>query len=87
LKTAQFSNDLSDLNRIAWKAIQDRDFSKSDTDRFEKYQAEALVYKNVPVDALLTIMCHTDSVRDEVAATCAAKNLNIKVVNGRQWYL
>ena len=87
LKTAHFSGDLKDLDRIAWKALQDRDFSRSDTDRFEKYQAEALVYKNVPLSALLTVMCHNDSVRDEVTAACAAKKLNLKVVNGRQWYL
>ncbi|OYU87678.1 MAG: hypothetical protein CFE29_22860 [Bradyrhizobiaceae bacterium PARB1] len=88
LRTAQFSNDLADLpGRIAWKALQERDFSKSDVDRFEKYQAEALVYKHMPANALLTIMCHDDSVKDEVSAACIAKNVGLKVVNGRQWYL
>jgi hypothetical protein len=88
LRTALFSNDLSELgNRIAWKALQERDFSKSDVDRFEKYQAEALVYKHVPLGALLGIMCHNDSMKDEVAQVCAAKGLDLKIINGRSWYL
>jgi hypothetical protein len=40
LKTALFSDDLADLNRIIWDALQARNFRKDDLDRFEKYQAE-----------------------------------------------
>lgn len=88
LRTAQFSDDLRLLpDRIAWNALQNRDFSKRDVDQFEKYQAEALVYKHVPLNALLAILCHDDSVKDEVTAACVARNLNLKVLNGRPWYL
>lgn len=88
LRTASFSNDLDELKtRIAWKALQERDFSKSDVDRFEKYQAEALVYKHVPLGALLEIMCHTDSVKDEATKACAEKGVELKTINGRSWYL
>lgn len=88
LRTALFSNDLTQLGqRIAWKALQERDFSKSDVDRFEKYQAEALVYKHVPLGALLAIMCNNDSVKEEVDKSAAAKGLQLKVINGRSWYL
>lgn len=87
LKTAKFSADVKELpDRIAWNALQSRDFSKSDVDRFEKYQAEALIYKHVPLDALLCIMCHTDSVKDEVVKACAA-HPNLKIMTGRKWYL
>jgi hypothetical protein len=72
--------------RIAWKALRERDFSKSDVDRFEKYQAEALVYKHCPLDALLEINCYDDSVRDEVKKEANAKKLPINIVNGRGWY-
>ena len=48
LKTALFSNDLAELDRIIWTTLQQRDFRKEDADKFEKYQAEALVHKNVP---------------------------------------
>jgi ssDNA thymidine ADP-ribosyltransferase, DarT len=43
LKTAQFSDDLRDLNRIIWPVLQVRDFKRDDSDKFEKYQAEALM--------------------------------------------
>jgi ssDNA thymidine ADP-ribosyltransferase DarT-like protein len=88
LRTALFSNDLRELgSRIAWKALQERDFSKSDVDRFEKYQAEALVYKHVPLDALHAIMCHNDSAKAEVEKAAADKRIKIKVVSGPSWYL
>lgn len=88
LRTALFSNELSDLEqRIAWKALQERDFSKSDVDRFEKYQAEALVYKHVPLDALHAIMCHNDSVKADVEKAAADKGISMKIVTDPTWYL
>src|SRR6266581_4217533 len=47
LKTALFSGDLADLNRIIWPVLQERNFKKNDLDRFEKYQAEALIHRLV----------------------------------------
>jgi ssDNA thymidine ADP-ribosyltransferase, DarT len=88
LRTALFANELSELAlRIAWKALQDRDFSKSDVDRFEKYQAEALVYKHVPLDAMHAIMCHNDSVKADVEKAAVDKGINIKTVTRPSWYL
>jgi hypothetical protein len=46
LRTAQFSNDLGDLDRIIWPSLQERDFKRDDTDKVDKYQAEALVHKH-----------------------------------------
>src|SRR5690606_3538081 len=51
LKTAQFSNDLADLNRIIWPVLQVRDFKRDDLDEFEKYQAEPFVHLHFPVSA------------------------------------
>jgi hypothetical protein len=48
LKTALFSDDLAHLDRIIWPTLQARNFRKDDVDRFEKYQAEALIHNNVP---------------------------------------
>ncbi len=88
LKTAQFSNDLAQLkDRIAWSALQNRRFDKSDIDRFEKYQAEALIYKQVPLTAVLGIICQNDSVKDEVTKAAVGKGLSLKVINGPGWYL
>ena len=87
LKTAQFSNDLDDLRWIIWDVLQKRDFTKSDIDQFEKYQAEALVRDNVPMSALLGIVCYDEATRllAEKIAGEKAVNLDIKTMPG--WYL
>jgi len=87
LKTAQFSSNLADLNRIIWSTLQKRDFKRDDSDKFEKYQAEALIHDFFPTDALLGIICYNDSVKDEIAAQAAACGVTVKIVAQPNWYL
>jgi hypothetical protein len=87
LKTAQFSTDLADLDWIIWPTLQQRDFKKDDADKFEKYQAEALVHKHVPIDALLGIVCYDDSVRAAVQADANAQGAPVRIVSEPRWYL
>jgi len=87
LKTALFSDDLADLNRIIWDALQARNFQKDDLDRFEKYQAEALVHKHVPLTALTEVVCYNDSVRTDMQAAADAKGATVKIVTQPYWYL
>ena len=87
LKTAQFSNELSDLDWIIWDVLQRRDFTKSDVDRFEKYQAEALVRDRVPMSALLGLVCYDEPTKllaEKIAAE-KAMSLNVRTMPG--WYL
>lgn len=87
LRTAQFSNDLSNLDWIIWDVLQKRDFTKTDIDRFEKYQAEALVRDSVPISALLGLVCYDEQTKllAEKIATEQAVSLDIKTMPG--WYL
>lgn len=87
LKTAQFSNDLNDLDRIIWPVLQVRDFKRDDSDKFEKYQAEALVYQHVPVEALIGIVCYNVEVRDHIRQLADAYNTAIKIIASRDWFL
>lgn len=87
LKTAQFSDDLGDLDWIVWPVLQARDFRKDDIDKFEKYQAEALVYKHVPVHALLGIVCYDAAMRDWVEELAAAHDADVKVHARNSWYV
>jgi ssDNA thymidine ADP-ribosyltransferase, DarT len=86
LKTALFSDDLDDLSRIIWPVLQERNFKKDDLDRFEKYQAEALVHQHVPLNALMGIVCHDQTVKTSVQADVDAKGLDLKVVTQSGWY-
>jgi ssDNA thymidine ADP-ribosyltransferase, DarT len=87
LRTAQFSNDLADLNRITWTTLQQRDFRKDDLDKFEKYQAEALIYQHMPLAALKGIVCYNDSEKAAVQTEAAAKKASIKIIAQPKWYL
>lgn len=87
LKLAQFSDNLADLDRIIWSTLQARDFKRDDVDKFEKYQAEALVYKHVPLSALLGILCFNDTVKVEIEAQAKNVGANLKVVTKREWFL
>jgi hypothetical protein len=78
---------LDDLDWIIWPVLQVKNFRKDDLEKFEKYQAEALVHKNVPLSALLGVGCYNDAVRDEVKALADSKGKKLKVLTRRTWYL
>jgi hypothetical protein len=60
LAAALFSSDLAHLDRIDWRILQNRDFKTDPEDprKRERYEAEALVHRHVPIDALLGIVCY-----------------------------
>jgi hypothetical protein len=87
LKTALFSDDVTDLNRIIWPVLQERNFRKDDLDRFEKYQAEALVYQHVPLNALSGIACYNQTVKTSVQTDLDGKEINLKVIAQSGWYV
>jgi hypothetical protein len=57
---AEFFGDLMDLDKIDWALLRSKDFRNNPEDPGKKgrYQAEALVYRHVPVEALLGIACY-----------------------------
>lgn len=87
LKTSQFSNDPSDLNWIIWPVLQARDFKKDDAEKFEKYQAEALVYKHVPVRALRGIACYNPETRDHVQKLATQYGADVQIIAQNNWFL
>ena len=87
LKTARFSDDLNDLNWIIWETLRARNFRKDDVDRFEKYQAEALVYNHVPLNALLGIVCNNDEAKMTMQTKADANGASVKIVSQPSWYL
>jgi hypothetical protein len=87
LKWTQFSSNLSDLDRIDWASLQARNFKKDDADRFERYQAEALVHSHMPITGLLGIACFNDVVRFEVETLAQKFGHNVTVQTMKNWYL
>ena len=88
LQTARFSADLADLDRIDWPKLQARDFKKdvNDLERFELYQAEALVHRHMPVNSLKGIVCHYKAVKDDLDKSLDKADPQLKVVVKPSWY-
>lgn len=85
---ARFYSQLSDLDKINWPILQQRNFKRDPEDplKFEQYQAEALVYQHVRVTALLGLICYTPDLKDALEQQVAANHLEIKVHAMPGWY-
>lgn len=90
LETARdgFSSDLKDLDRIDWKLLQARDFKKTpeNPENFERYQAEALVYKYLPVTALRGVVCYDSIQQSRLEKETGGQLLDLKIVTRPEWY-
>ncbi|MGH8616025.1 MAG: type II toxin-antitoxin system toxin DNA ADP-ribosyl transferase DarT [Gammaproteobacteria bacterium] len=85
---AEYFSDLGQLGRIDWSLLQSRDFKHDPDDpgKKERYQAEALVWKHVPVDALLGICCNTTTIAEEIQAHLKARGCDLRTLVRPRWY-
>lgn len=88
LMTAEFSSDLAELDRIDWKILRERDFKRNPNDpgKFERYQAEALIYQHLPVTALAGIVCHGQAQESYLQDLMQKVNLNLTLAARPDWY-
>ena len=63
-----------------------RNFKRDDPDRFERYQAEALVHQHMPLGALRGVACYDAAAKQEVEAIAVAANVTLKVAVRPGWY-
>jgi ssDNA thymidine ADP-ribosyltransferase, DarT len=89
LQAAEFYNDLNRLDRIDWPRIQARDFRRDPEDpgKVERYQAEGLIYRYLPLAALLGIICSRDEERTKIEEECGRLGLMKEVLCRPGWYL
>ena len=83
LATAQFLSDIPKLNWIDWSALQHRDFKRDleDPGKFERYQAEALVHRHLPIAGLLGIICANDNVANTLKNSVTRGADMLKIVS------
>lgn len=88
LEAAEYSSDLVELDRIDWKILQARDFKRNPDDpgKFERYQAEALIHRELPVSALLGIVCYDSKQESHVSGLVSTCSVSLKVKTRRNWY-
>lgn len=85
---AEYFTDLAHLNRIDWPLLQSRNFSHNPDDpgKKERYQAEALVWKHVPLKALDAICCCDSVVGKHIEVQVNRRSSELKVSVQPQWY-
>lgn len=89
LQAAVFYNDLAKLDHLDWQRLQACDFRRDPDDpgKVERYQAEALIYRHLPLAALLGIICYREDGRKKIEAECGKLELTKKVLCRPGWYL
>ena len=85
---AKYYSELNDLDKIDWDILNRRDFKHDPDDpgKKERYQAEALVWKHLPVEGLLGICSYTTAVDDRIKAELAKRNLRVETAVKTNWY-
>jgi hypothetical protein len=83
-----FYESVEALSVIDWPLLQSKNFKTDDADPGKqlRYQAEALVHAQVPLTALLGIVCYNDEVKQSIEAMMQAHGQNISVKTLTKWY-
>lgn len=85
---ARYFNDVADLGQVDWSLLQARNFKRNpdDPEQIERYQAEALVHRHMPITGLIGIICYTQTVKDVIDIQIQAQDLQLDVRAMPQWY-
>lgn len=88
LLQARFYSDLGDLEKIDFDSLRRSDFARNPEEpgRFDRYQAEALVFGSLPVDALTGIACYTPDVKLELEAMSKEAGAGPRIEARSDWY-
>jgi hypothetical protein len=84
----EFFDGSGDLSQIDWTLLQRRDFKTDDADpgKSARYQAEALIHRHVPLEALLGIGCYDETVKSGLDAAKDERGLSLPVKVTRSLY-
>ena len=85
---SNYYTDIADLDKINWDIIQKRNFKRDpdDLSKTEKYQAEALIYKHCPVDALEGMICYTKEIKIQLENWLQQQDKELQVYDKPEWY-
>ena len=88
LAWARFHRSLDHLDCLDWPRLRDRDFKRDDNepDKVERYQAEALVYRHLPLNLLRGILCRGAKEAERVTAMAEKAGANVHVMQDSRVY-
>jgi hypothetical protein len=86
--TPSFSSRLEDLHGLDWASLRARDFRRvpDDPGKIERYQAEVLVHRRLPVSALAGLVCYGTAQRDTLEVEITHRGLELSVVTRPGWF-
>lgn len=86
--TTNYYNNLADLTAIDWALLQQRNFQRDpdDPEKVERYQAEALIHRHMPINALLGAVCYTHQVQQELQEQADELEVKLDVRCIPSWY-
>jgi hypothetical protein len=85
---AEYYSDVGKLDKIDWQLLQSKNFKNDPEDprKQGRYQAEALVHKRVPIEALLGIGCYDEPSMAKLKAEAERCNSPINIRTVPRWY-
>ena len=88
LAETDFFSSIADLGKIDWNLLRSKDFKKNPEDpgKLGRYQAEALAFQHVPVEALLGVVCYDQQNATHLIADVNRLGLSLSVKIVREWY-
>lgn len=88
LSRAEYYSDLADLRHVDFELLRTKDFKydPEDPQKGERYQAEALIYQHLPLEALLGVVCYDKQTVTSVTSELASRELEIKAIDRPSWY-
>lgn len=54
--------------------------------KFERYQAEALIYKHCPIEAIQGMVCYNKDIEVQIQKQLDQQSHPIKLINRPNWY-
>jgi len=84
----EFYDGTDDLGQIDWALLQRRDFKTGDADpgKQQRYQAEALVHRHVPLEAVIGIGCYNETAKRGLESLLEERDARITVKATPSWY-
>ena len=88
LQLARFFDDVRHLDVIDWSMLEARDFAYSPDDpgKMERYQAEVLAHRHVPVACLLGLGCYEQGQKDAVQQLVRDRDVELNAVVRPGWF-
>lgn len=86
--TAEYFGSVDDLDAVDWALLQSRDFRRdqNDLDKFDRYEAEALIHRHLPVQRLAGIVCYDTETQRRIIDSIGEKGLMLDVRVRPGWY-